>query len=1159
MKLLPIFLLLTLLINVGTHQSAFSASSKYQIREHDQFQFQYIRGRKHNIVYLHSDRYQFPRVIFSYPHGLMSGAEHSYSKTFTLEEMNKVIAQGLVWANQDYIDSLKDFFSTQTDYDKRLSIFKESLEELTGIISLPPNQRDSAIGDFMAKIDLKYPPKLKKTIWEKLSIFVDNVKEKTTNSHVYSNERDFLLSVSQKIKDHADDMNFAGKLSGIEQNLKEGLKGVIAEKARLNNKSSLSHSGQSACINTSWQILVDIFNNVLFGNDSSPWKVYAGRASTSSKKEVFDRLYLKLLTRIKDKKCRQSLATAFGIDSFTTSSPAAPNNHLINELRPSSTDISGNRKGFEGLYDLLFYVLFDDSEHKPTRITKNKLNKLGGHGGGLFQVEAAIQLSNICKKKNDYLYEVWKDQEGNYTDRDQYLELHRQNLRNKVRREILLSSLELEKEMLPLLPNKFDLPHYPAKCPMLDNSMGDLDLLNNRLREQVIWNDNYSNIYNDVKHGRENREKVRKRYLSMIIEATLIKTLMESYAWKELLWPFASVAVPKGNFTPWYPVDTFPPQPGHMQHRLNRINQDIPLLKWRKRYDLTKPLTWSGFTSATLGDTLDKVTSKAVDTILAKAPKMIQKNYIDLVAKIRENSGQEEDDSISNWFQSTPKQKVLVNREQQRILRSIFYFFSFQLPLMINDVVSEGELVSWEKLEPSITDYYQNWKKHIENMRLKACTTDNKSLYESLPSMVLAHLSRENDQGKGKLEKAGQLDAYCNGPFGKTWRNVFEQYGPSLGAGLFIAGTSIPVIDGVYTPSAKAATYTTGLAIASISSAMNTLKGVDRITTETALFKLSKKTEHEKDYGILTDAAKAALASIFGRTLGNWIATTKGWRFFVPYKINWSSGQYMILLSNFGISTAFDILAHIDKNINPLTSKWFWMSRTGSFLSALLFAHAGDPGTFLQIPMAAVYNAMGQFYLYSEIELTFRNLQLIEHQSLGFVEFETLWQLAPNYVTTSAVYSSNMILERIVPPKFVALAQFAVSELEAFLSMGYYGKGKINYLEDGLGFFESLIQVDFKQDLLRIRKEAPRFKTNLSKKRIQASKELFDSLPEENRKLLKEIFCLNYGFLKLKQKMNPAERSPDSGDSYVESLAFMSPEQDPIVKACGLNDFDRYK
>lgn len=646
-----------------------------------------------------------------------------------------------------------------------------------------------------------------------------------------------------------------------------------------------------------------------------------------------------------------------------------------------------------------------------------------------------------------------------------------QEIRSKLRREMrahmLAKSLALEKKMAYFYAHQtFPQVYFPDSCPRLSSTAwGEITTQQQAMRETEK---HLSNTV-DLRWQGNMRTLLRASY-----ELMFIKHILRRGSWRRPRsrnWqhpPFWSRDVGRIKllgFPPIYPLDMGEMRFGYPRQRLELLYDKFPLLRWRgmRNFDLR-------------GQTLDhKIFALAF--VNGHHEGVQQRLEFDFARKLRPLMARVDEfsNSISEIKIKTIKNKELVlNKGQITNLRALQFYFMFEFGSDIERYIDDISAETIYKIARLVDRTYIDWVDTQQGVRDNACQGRDFEIeeYRAVLWSLLNSYTKE--------DSLDLLAAFCHPSWGRTPVRLTEAWSQATYGALFAGGILIRKI------------RPTAVPIASITAAfsflMRSVRGVRSLQTERSLLLLDIGKENNRVYNNTFNLAAMPL-SFWGLNSAANAFTNNGWKFFIPFKdvrnikdvkevwrfllplrnnrnLKNREGMKEIMLSldfftSFGVARYADAKSHLDRNINPLTSKNFMLNSFDNLLGGSVKARALDTSdtmyrrfknTAILSLTYALFNVYVQnmYFLFSRDDITienhkFNNMWGVFHSAPRNVIDWTLWHHLYGKVQSSPLPTAATIVWLMNAGRLI----------DSWQKKTWYANSKLAYLKEDKNFFEA--------------------------------------------------------------------------------------------------------
>ena len=610
----------------------------------------------------------------------------------------------------------------------------------------------------------------------------------------------------------------------------------------------------------------------------------------------------------------------------------------------------------------------------------------------------------------------------------QGIEQVRAKLHLNLRRYMLERSLTLQKKMALYYSHRtFPQAYFPDSCSAIDQQFVTVRKQHDQLQET------HGHLQNTVRlRWRDGiRTLLTASYELMFIKYVLLRGKWNSPRtrnWqKSPFWPDDIKRIDLVSFPPLYPIDLVKMQFGYPQQRVEAIYRDHPLLRWRgmKRLSL-------------YGQSLDhKIFELA---FIEPKSNVIDRLRNDFAGKLAQLLTRVDALSVpSEVIIKTAKQQELVlSPDQVRVLRALQLYLVGHFRNDIASYVAEVDEQKLQVIAREIDHNYVDWLREQEMVRESACHAPASDL-EEYRSLLWSLLNNYDEDDSLEL-----LAAFCHQSWSRTGRRLVEANSHIVSGIAFVAGILSKRLRPVAIPLSSTLSAYHFLA--------RGLQGIEHLHLERALLLVDMQEESNRiynNYFNLLASPVSFISLLWGAQAI--VKTGQGWRFFIPLnKPGKGVGPQVAI--GFAVSRVADAKSHLDRQLNPLTTKNFWLNSFDAVLSAMILGHAlGNTKTLggrlraagLTSLTYALFNVYAQNFYY----LAFRDEITPENH-----KFNNMWGLFHSSIRNVAEYSlfhwwnghANWALQLF---KMVDSLQKKV----------WYADAKLAYLKEDKNFFEAFL------------------------------------------------------------------------------------------------------
>ena len=678
-------------------------------------------------------------------------------------------------------------------------------------------------------------------------------------------------------------------------------------------------------------------------------------------------------------------------------------------------------------------------------------------------------LNKVCQQPG-----IKEDLAQHYASTTGGVQAIRSKLWREMRAHMLARSLALEKKMAYFYAHRtFPPVYFPDSCQRLSPS--DWDEIT---AQQQTMRDTETHLSNTVVLRWQSNIRV---LLRASYELMLIKHIMRRGRWSRgrlryRNWqypPFWSRDVGRiklRGFPPIYPLDLGKMQFGYPLQRLELLYEKFPLLRWRgmRQFDLR-------------GMSLEhKIFELAF--VNGHHEGVLQRLEFDFARKLRPLMAQVDklSNNISEIKIKTIKGKELVlNKGQITNLRALQFYFMFEFGNDVEKYIDDLSADTIYSIARLVDRTYINWAETQKEVRDNACHGRDFEIeeYRAVLWSLLNSYTKE--------DSLDLLAAFCHSSWGRTPVRQTEAWSQAAYGALFAAGILIKKIRHQAVPLASVT--------AALSFFMRSVRGITSLQTERSLLLLNIGEENNRVYNNMFNIAAIPI-SFWGLNSAANAFTNSGWRFFIPFRdvrntksmkevwklllpfrnsknINNSAGMKEIMLSldfftSFGVARYADAKSHLDRNINPLTSKNFMLNSLDNLLGGSVKARALDTSdtmlrrfknTAVLSLTYALFNVYVQnmYFLFSRDDITienhkFNNMWGLFHSGPRNVIDWTLWHHLYGKAKNSPVSTATTIVWLMNAGRFI----------DSWQKKTWYANSKLSYLKEDKSFMEAFAELN---------------------------------------------------------------------------------------------------
>ena len=630
-----------------------------------------------------------------------------------------------------------------------------------------------------------------------------------------------------------------------------------------------------------------------------------------------------------------------------------------------------------------------------------------------------------------------------------------QTIRSKLRREMrahmLARSLALEKKMAYFYAHQtFPQVHFPNSCPQLSSTAwGEVTA------QQQTMQETEAHLSNTValRWQGNMRTLLRASY-----ELMFIKHILRRGSWhrpRSRNWqhpPFWSRDVGRIKqlaFPPIYPIALEEMQFGYPRQRLELLYEKFPLLRWRsmRQFDLS-------------GQTLDH---KLFDLAFVNGHHegVQQRLEFDFARKLRVLMARvaEFSNSISEIKIKTIKNKeIILNKGQITNLRALQFYFMFEFGNDIEKYIDNIDADTVYKIARLVDRNYIDWSLTQQEVRDNACHGQDFEI-EEYRSVLWSLLNSYT-----KKDSLDLLAAFCHPSWGRTPVRLTEAWSQTAYGALFAAGILVKKIRPTTVPLASVT--------AAFSFLMRSVRGVKSLQTERSLLLLDIAEENNRIYNNTFNIA-AIPVSFWGLNAASRAVNNSSWKKFIPFYKMKSRKDLLLsfdFISHFSVARYTDIKSHLDRNINPLTSKNFMLNSFDNLLGAYLRAMAiggsadGIQGRFKNTAALSLTYALFNIYVQNMYFLFLRDDITIENH-----KFNNMWGMfhsGPRNVLDWTLwhYLHGKVKNGNVPTAVAIGGLMNVARIiDGWQKKVWYANSKLSYLKEDKSFFEAFADLNIEE------------------------------------------------------------------------------------------------
>ena len=619
-------------------------------------------------------------------------------------------------------------------------------------------------------------------------------------------------------------------------------------------------------------------------------------------------------------------------------------------------------------------------------------------------------------------------------------------LRKKMRAHMLARSLSLEKKMAYFYAHPtFPPVHFPNHCPRLNSAAWhDIKAQQQMMRETEA---HLSNTAALRWHGNM-RVLLRVSY-----ELMFIKHVLRRGAWKRgrvrsrnwqhpPFWSRDVGRIKQLNFPPIYPLDLGKMQFGYPRQRLAHLYEKFPLLRWRgmRQLDLR-------------GKSLDREIFELA-FVNGHHEGVLQRLEFDFARKLRTlmASVNEFSNDISEVKIKTIRGKeIILNKGQVTNLRALQFYFMFELGKDIEKYIDNLNDDTIYKVARLVDLAYIDWTKTQQKVRHNACHGNDFEIeeYRAVLWSLLNSYTKE--------DSLDLLAAFCHASWGRTPVRLTEAWSQAAYGALFATGI---LVKKVRTPAVPLASVT-----AAFSFLMRSVRGIKSLQSERSLLLLDVQEENNRVYNNTFNLVAIPI-SLWGLNSAASAFNNKTWSFFIPFKDKGKTLLSLDFITSFSVARYTDAKSHLDRNINPLTSKNFMLNSFDNLLGGSVKARAIDnsdtmlrrfKNTAVLSLTYALLNIYVQnmYFLFSRDDITienhkFNNMWGAFHSGPRNVMDWTLWHYLHGKV------KGNKAPFAIAIGGMMNVGRF----LDSWQKKTWYANSKLAYLKEDKSFLEAFADLN---------------------------------------------------------------------------------------------------
>ncbi len=623
----------------------------------------------------------------------------------------------------------------------------------------------------------------------------------------------------------------------------------------------------------------------------------------------------------------------------------------------------------------------------------------------------------------------------------------RSKLRHEMRAHMLARSLALEKKMAYFYAHQtFPQVHFPSHCPRLNRTAWE-----EIAAQQRTMRETETHLRRSVTLRRASNMRV---LLRVSYELMFIKHILRRGNWHRLRsrnWqhpPFWSRDVGRIEqlaFPPIYPIALEKMQFGYPQQRLELLYEKFPLLRWRslRHFDVRgRTLAHELFVLAFVNGHHEGVMQRLEFDFARKLRP--------LMAKVDEFSNNI--DAIK--IKTIKNKEIVLNKGQITNLRALQFYFMFALDSDVEkyiDNLSDDTLYQVARL---VDRTYIDWVATQQDVRDNACHGQDFEIEEY--RLVLWSLLNSYT----KEDSLDLLAAFCHPSWGRTSVRMTEAWSQAAYGTMFAAGFLIKKIRPQVMPLASVT--------AAFSFLMRSVRGIKSLQAERSLLLLDEREENSRIYNNTFNIV--AIPISFWGIGAAARAITSSWNKFIPFYNMKSRGDLLLsldLINHFSVARYTDIKSHLDRGINPITSKNFMLNSVDNLLGAYLrtmaigSADGGIQGRFKNTAALSLTYALLNIYVQNIYFLLWRDDITIENH-----KFNNMWGVfhsGPRNVVDWTLwhYLRGKVNHSTVPTAVAIGSLMSVARvLDGWQKKVWYANSKLAYLKEDKSFFEAFAELN---------------------------------------------------------------------------------------------------
>ena len=623
----------------------------------------------------------------------------------------------------------------------------------------------------------------------------------------------------------------------------------------------------------------------------------------------------------------------------------------------------------------------------------------------------------------------------------------RSKLRREMRAHMLARSLALEKKMAYFYAHRtFPPVYFPDSCPRLSTAAWDeITAQQQTMRETEM----HLHRTVDLRWQDNMRVLLRASYELMLIKYVLRRGnwnrgRLRSRNWQHPpFWSHDVGRIKQLNFPPIYPLDLSEMKFGYPRQRLNVLYEKFPLLRWRnmRRLDLRgKPLDHRIFELAFVNGHHEGV---------------LQRLEFDFARKLRPlmmRVNEFSNDIKEVKIKTIKGKELILNQGQVTNLRALQFYFMFELGNDIEKYIDDLSPDTLYKIARLVDRAYIDWVKTQQGVRDNACRGQDFEI-EEYRAVLWSLLNNYT-----KKDSLDLLAAFCHASWGRTPVRLTEAWSQATYGALFAAGILVKKVRPTAVPLAALT--------ASFSFLMRSVRGIRSLQAERALLLLDMREENNRVYNNTFNLAAIPI-SFWGLNSAASAFNNKTWSFFIPFKDKGKTLLSLDFITSFSVARYTDAKSHLDRKINPLTSKNFMLNSFDNLLGGSVKARALDnsdtmlrrfKNTAILSLTYALFNIYVQnmYFLFSRDDITienhkFNNMWGAFHSGPRNVMDWTLWHYLHGKAKGSKAPAAVIIAGMMNIGRFT----------DSWQKKTWYANSKLAYLKEDKSFLEAFADLNF--------------------------------------------------------------------------------------------------